>query len=102
MTKTLFRDDAYLQDCTGVVLAHTEEGGLILDQTVFYPTGGGQPHDTGSLTWEGGGAQVTSVTKQGDVVWHRLDVDAPPGEGTAVEGQLDWAHPAIGAGERLL
>ena len=43
MTKSLFREDAYLQDILGEVTGHTPEGGVILDQTIFYPTGGGQP-----------------------------------------------------------
>ena len=43
MTKALFREDAYLRDATGVVRAHTQEGGIVLDRTVFFPRGGGQP-----------------------------------------------------------
>ena len=59
----LFRDDAYLQSCTANVMAVNERGGVILDRTVFYPTGGGQPGDIGRLTWAQGAATVTTTVK---------------------------------------
>ena len=49
MTDALFRDDAYLKSCDATVLAVTERGGVVLDRTIFYPTGGGQPGDSGTL-----------------------------------------------------
>ncbi|MDH3336030.1 MAG: alanine--tRNA ligase-related protein, partial [Rhodospirillaceae bacterium] len=48
MTEELFREDAYLKSCTGVVTAAVD-GGIQLDRTVFYPSGGGQPGDSGIL-----------------------------------------------------
>ena len=45
-TAFLFRDDAYAQSCTARVVAVTAQGGIVLDRTVFYPTGGGQPGDS--------------------------------------------------------
>ena len=61
------------------------EGAVALDQTAFYPTGGGQPHDTGLLAE----LAVTDVRKEGDLVWHILAGQAPA-EGTLVRGEIDW------------
>ena len=60
-----------------------------LEETYFYPTSGGQPHDTGVLEALVGEAQVTDVQKEGDAVWHRLEGDTFP-VGDAVSGLLDW------------
>ena len=49
-TDCLFRDDSYLKSCDARVVAITEQGGIVLDRTVFYATSGGQPGDTGTLT----------------------------------------------------
>jgi misacylated tRNA(Ala) deacylase len=49
-TECLFRDDSYLKSCDARVVAITEQGGIVLDRTVFYATSGGQPGDTGTLT----------------------------------------------------
>ena len=54
MTEPLYRDDAYLRSCTATVTAVNDRGGIVLDRTVFYPTGGGQPGDRGALVWQGG------------------------------------------------
>ena len=55
----------------------------------FYATGGGQPHDTGTLAWEGGSAAVVDVRGHGPVVWHTLEGDVPA-VGARVRGTLDW------------
>ena len=67
----------------------------MLDKTAFYPTGGGQPHDTGVLKVVSPGSAgaesliVTDVRKEGDLVWHTVAGEAPA-EGTVVQGELDW------------
>ncbi len=53
-TECLFRDDSYLKSCEARVLALTEQGGIMLDRTVFYATSGGQPGDSGTLTTSDG------------------------------------------------
>jgi misacylated tRNA(Ala) deacylase len=63
MTRLLFRDDAYLRDTTARVLYLTEEGGIVLDSTVFYATGGGQPGDSGWLEWPGGRMEIATAIK---------------------------------------
>ena len=65
MTEPLYRDDAYAAEAPGLVAGHTDRGGVVLAASLFYPTGGGQPGDTGRLTWDGGdmpvGAEVTQT-----------------------------------------
>jgi misacylated tRNA(Ala) deacylase len=84
MTDLLFLRDAYLTGCTATVTA-VEGDSVVLDQTVFYPTGGGQPHDTGTLA----GARVVDVRKDGGLVWHRLEGERPA-VGDVVELAIDW------------
>lgn len=90
----LYLHDAYLRCAQAdVVEVEPTDGGqrVALDRTVFYPTGGGQPHDTGVLRWTGGDARVTAVRKDGPHVWHTIDGSAEaPAVGTAVEATLDW------------
>jgi misacylated tRNA(Ala) deacylase len=88
MTGQLYQTDSYLKAFNAVVTA-TDGQRVCLDQTAFYPGGGGQPADRGSLTWDGGSAQVTKVKRQGAQVWHTLDGQVPV-TGTQVRGSLDW------------
>jgi len=55
-TECLFRDDSYLKDCEARIVALTDQGGIVLNRTIFYATSGGQPGDTGSLT--AGGVRI--------------------------------------------
>jgi misacylated tRNA(Ala) deacylase len=90
-TALLYATDAYRRSFEARVQEVTPEGGVILDQTAFYPTGGGQPHDLGTLSWEGGSANVVEVRKSGPLVVHRLEPPTrPPAFGTQVHGELDW------------
>lgn len=86
MTELLYLRDAYLDRFTSAVV-DVREGAVALDRTAFYPTGGGQPHDTGTL----GGVPVTDVRKEGDLVWHFLG-DGGLAAGDGVEGEIDWAR----------
>jgi misacylated tRNA(Ala) deacylase len=90
MTERIYTTDAYARamDAT-VVDVDPENGGILLDRTVFYPGGGGQPHDLGRLVVDGRTLDVTGVTRDGRGVWHRVDGDLPPG-GAVVHGELDW------------
>jgi len=91
MVEELFRHDAYLKQTDATVTA-VEERGVRLDRSIFYPTGGGQPGDTGLLRWDGGEAKVVdSVKADGGDVLHVLAPDAPkPALGAKVEAVLDW------------
>ena len=93
MTELLFRDDAYLRSCTALVTA-ADDGGIRLDRTVFYPTGGGQPGDTGVLRLSSGRsiAIVDSIkSASADEVVH---VPAPgsdlPEPGSELVTEIDW------------
>lgn len=88
-TELLYATDAYLRSFDATVVAITPEGGVVLDRTAFYPTGGGQPHDLGTLSWSGGATNVVEVRKAGPEVVHRVDGEPPP-IGTTVHGEIDW------------
>ena len=60
MTEELFRADSYIRDCDAIVES-VEDRGIRLDRTVFYPTGGGQPGDTGSISWPAGSAAIVDT-----------------------------------------
>ncbi|MEQ3711279.1 alanine--tRNA ligase-related protein, partial [Tateyamaria sp.] len=69
MTKPLFREDAYLRRAEAEVLAHTSEGGIVLDQSIFYPTGGGQPGDNGVLHWDDESMAIaTAIKVEGETI----------------------------------
>ena len=90
MTELLYLTDCYLRKFEATVVA-TEGNRVALDRTAFYPGGGGQPADRGTLLWEDGKAQVVRLRRQGDLVWHELDIEPPP-VGASVSGVLDWEH----------
>ena len=76
--------DAYLASFEATVVDRRDNA-VALDRTAFYATGGGQPHDLGTL----GGSSVVDVRKEGEQVWHSLSGEAPT-VGTVVHGELDW------------
>jgi alanyl-tRNA synthetase len=100
VTERLYYHDSYLTTFQAAVLDRADEGRrLYLDRTAFYPTSGGQPHDTGRLD----GAEVLDVVDEGDRIAHVLSA---PVAGGAVQGQVDWArrfdHMQQHTGQHLL
>lgn len=92
MTEIVYRD-AYLQTCDARVIGETDDGGLIVDRSVFYPTSGGQPGDTGTITWSGGTAEVINTLKAGDQIALVLAEGAErPQEGALISQQIDWGR----------
>lgn len=92
MTEPLFRQDAYLREADATVTAHTPEGGIVLDRTVFYAKGGGQPGDSGRLAWPGGTLEIaTAVKGEGnDIVLVPAEPTPLPAVGENVQQALDW------------
>ncbi len=91
MTALLYQTEAYLKEFSATVSAVDEAArSVALDQSAFYPGGGGQPCDFGALTVNGVTYPVTQVKKQGAEVFHFLGGEAPlPAVGAAVTGSLD-------------
>ncbi len=92
MSEMLFREDTYLRRAPARVLAHAEDGGVVLDRSLFYPTGGGQPGDGGFLTW-GDASLVVETTRKGpgnDIVLVPAEGSALPPVGGEVMQHLDW------------
>lgn len=93
MTELLFRADPYLAEAEARVMAHTPEGGLVLDRTLFYATGGGQPGDSGWIDWDGGSVTIATAIKVPDGVALVAAEPAPlPPVGAAVLQRLDWGR----------
>ncbi|MGH2523552.1 MAG: alanyl-tRNA editing protein, partial [Anaerolineales bacterium] len=88
MTEALYHTDAYLNEFDAIVTA-VEGNAVLLDRTAFYPGGGGQPHDLGTLSERNNTWNVVKVRKAGDDVWHELG-DTPPQPGSVFHGVLDW------------
>lgn len=94
MSVPLFLDDAYLRDASGVVVGHTDAGGVILDASLFYATGGGQPGDSGRITWDGGALTVATAIKGdgGAIVLIPAEPSPLPPLGTSVVQSIDWGR----------
>lgn len=91
MTEPLYRTNPFLRRCAAIVTGLTEGGALIMDRSVFYPAGGGQPGDSGRLEWPGGVAAIT------DTVSNEAGLALVPGPGAIlpavgqdVDMVLDW------------
>ena len=92
MTEPLFVAEPYRKSATARVIAHTDEGGLILDRTIFYARGGGQPGDSGTLDWEGGRIAIATTIKGdgGAIILVPAEPCILPPVGAETEHRLDW------------
>ncbi len=108
MTDQLFLHDAYQKTAPGRVTDVTEEGGIVLDGTLFYAQGGGQPGDSGTLDWAGGRIRIATTVKgrDGAIVLVPAEAEKMPPVGARVEQRLDWdrrhAHMKIHTALHLL
>lgn len=89
MTEELAAQDSYLRVAEGAV-SELMEGGVVLDRSVFYARGGGQPGDVGHISWDGGTMEVTDTIRRGGKIIHLTDAEHLPEPGTPVEGIIDW------------
>ncbi len=90
MTDRIYSTDAYAREVhASIVEVDRDDGRVLLDRTVFYPGGGGQPHDVGALWIGDDRLEVVRVESHGSEVWHWLDGELPP-RGTEVRGVVDW------------
>ncbi|MGR3837319.1 MAG: alanyl-tRNA editing protein [Cognatishimia sp.] len=92
MTELLFRNDAYDTRAEATVVAHTPEGGIVLDGSLFYATGGGQPGDSGHLEWGENSLKIATAVKtlDGDIALVPAEAARLPDVGTQVTQVLDW------------
>jgi alanyl-tRNA synthetase len=112
-TRALYYDDAYKTSFQARILARVTENAAVLDQTCFYPEGGGQPSDHGELRINDKKLKVTDVQKLGNIIVHFLEQPINQ-EIDLVEGEIDWqrrqnlmrhhtgTHALIGAARRVL
>jgi misacylated tRNA(Ala) deacylase len=90
MTERIYSTKAYERAMEArVVEVDRDDGRILLDRTVFYPGGGGQPHDVGELVIGDDRLEVARVTQDSRGVWHWLEGALPP-VGTVVDGEIDW------------
>lgn len=89
MAEKLYLKDAYIKEFDAVV-TRIDGNKIYLDKTAFYPTGGGQPNDTGKLTVNGSELTVIDVKKEGDDIAHTVENASGVKEGDAVHGIIDW------------
>jgi alanyl-tRNA synthetase len=112
-TRTLYYEDAYVKEFEAKVLKTFDNKYVVLDQTAFYPEGGGQPADHGILKFHETQTEVLDVQKVGNVIVHAVK-DPTAKEGNTVTGRIDWnrrislmrhhtaTHVIMGAARRIL
>ncbi|SFP55598.1 alanyl-tRNA editing protein [Tranquillimonas alkanivorans] len=107
MIEALYREEPYAKTAPARVLSHAD-GGVVLDRPLFYPTGGGQPGDSGRLEWDGGAMSVADTVKGagGQSVLRPAEGEHLPPEGALVMQTLDWdrryAHMRVHTALHLL
>ena len=91
MSTPIFLEDAYKREAPGEVTGLTPEGGIVLDASLFYATSGGQPGDSGALSWGSGDIRIATAVKGegGEIILVPEDGPLPP-VGTKVTQVLDW------------
>ena len=92
MSNPLYITDSYARECRCRVVGQTPEGGLILAHSIFYPTGGGQPGDSGLLHWQGGPTAISTTVKgqAGEIILLAAEPRVLPPVGAEVLQDLDW------------
>jgi misacylated tRNA(Ala) deacylase len=91
VTLLLYLEDSYLNEFDATVVNVVDGAGVVLDQTAFYAGGGGQPVDTGILTFDNQSAAVTGMKRIDGQIVHLLAPDEPwPATGQQVHGTLNW------------
>jgi misacylated tRNA(Ala) deacylase len=92
MINPLYLHDSYLREFVAEVIETNEvDKAVVLSNTAFYPAGGGQPSDHGSLEFEDHFIEVTSVKKIDGRIWHFIESD-PLQKGTIIKGTIDWSR----------
>jgi len=108
VTEPLFNSEPYAKTAIARVIGHTNEGGIVLDRSLFYPRGGGQPGDSGRLAWDGRTLDIATSVKvdMDDIAIIPATPNPLPPIGAAVEQRLDWerryAHMRIHTALHLL
>jgi misacylated tRNA(Ala) deacylase len=93
LTELLFREDAYLTTADCQITGHTPEGGLIVDRSIFYATGGGQPGDSGVLDWGGTRMAIATALKvDGGIALIPAEPAPMPPVGTPARQMIDWTR----------
>jgi misacylated tRNA(Ala) deacylase len=93
VTELLFRDDAYQTAADCRIIGHTAEGGILVDRSIFYATGGGQPGDSGMLDWGGARVPIATALKTEDgIALIPAEPVAMPPVGAPARQLIDWTR----------
>ena len=108
MTELLFQENSYAREVDAHVTGQTPEGAILVDASVFYPTGGGQPGDSGRVSWDGGSVGIATAVKAegGQVALVPTEPVALPKPGMVIHQTIDWerrhAHMRVHTALHLL